>query len=305
MDELRVHLNSVCNLESFSDPGLRSVLREVYPHELVRFGPDYPTGHEYRKDWEVGMAVAALREGGALRPDAEILGIGAGYEPTICHLTRLVRRVFATDLYLGNEHWDESAHVSMLHDPGEHWVGEWNPRRLVVQHMNALELCYEDESFDGVFSSSSIEHFGSAAEVTRSLDEMFRVLKPGGVLSLSTEFRLAGPGPGIAGVLMFDEPQIRELFLDPYDWSPIDPVDLSCSEATLATEQVFGDLLGDLRAHLEGRRFIRFDQLEWSRYPHLVLRDGDRVWTSVHLALRKADDTRRAGPSAVREPQES
>lgn len=32
---------------------------------------------------------------------------------------------------------------------------------------------------------------------------------------------------------------------------------------------------------------IYFHRLEWSRYPHIVQRHGDHVWTSVHLALRK------------------
>ena len=42
------------------------------------------------------------------RPDAEVLGVGAGNEPTVFWLTNHVRRVFATDLYLA-EGWEESA----------------------------------------------------------------------------------------------------------------------------------------------------------------------------------------------------
>ncbi len=284
---MSVHVNSACTLESFSDPELAATIREVFPHEIERRGPRFPSGFEYRKDWEVAIAVLALRRAGILRPDAEVLGVGAGNEPTIFFLTNFVRRVFATDLYFGNEHWDESAHLSMLFDPSEHWVGAWQPRRLVVQHMNALDLHYDDESFDAVFSSSSIEHFGTTDDVHRSLAEMHRVLKPGGVLSISTELRLAGPVPGIAGVLMFDEQQVRELFIDAFDWAPIDEPDLRVTTPTLATEQVFGDLLADLRAHLATRKFIEFHELDWSTYPHIVLRDGDRTWTSFHLALRK------------------
>ena len=91
----------------------------------------------------------------------------------------------------------------MLTDPDLHWPFEWNPRRLVVQHMDALDLRYEDESFDGVFSGSSIEHFGGHAEAERSMDEMFRVLRPGGICAIATEFRLAGPSPGLPGCLLF------------------------------------------------------------------------------------------------------
>ena len=70
--------------------------------------------------------------GGALRPDADILGVGAGNGPTIFWLTSQVHLVFATDLYVGQAAWQESANASMLTDPGIHWPGTWNPRRLVV-----------------------------------------------------------------------------------------------------------------------------------------------------------------------------
>src|SRR5205807_7520612 len=97
--------------------------------------------------WEIAMAVRTLRDLGALTPDAEVLGVGAGNEPTIFWLTRYVRRVFAIDLYVGSKHWKESANASMLTDPGRGCPFDWHPRRLVVQHMNALDLKYENESF--------------------------------------------------------------------------------------------------------------------------------------------------------------
>jgi SAM-dependent methyltransferase len=264
-------------------------MHDVFPHEVERFGDRFPTGAEYRKHWEVAMAVAALSQGGVLHDEADVLGVGAGNEPTIFHLTNLVRRVYATDLYLGNAQWDESANASMLSEPERHWPAEspWNPRRLVVQHMNALDLKYEDESFDAVFSSSSIEHFGSAVEVQKALAEIHRVLKPGGVASISTEFRLAGPTPGMRGTLMFDASEVQQQFIDPFDWTPMSAPDFEISDATLATEQLLTDLSGEVANHVDSRGFIMFHELDWKRYPHIVLRHGDLVWTSVHLALQK------------------
>ncbi len=99
-----------------------------------------------------------------LRDDAEVLGVGAGHEATIYWLTRKVGKVVATDLYRTEDEWSEGdSGADMLTDPGRYWDGPWNPDRLVVKHMNALELEFEDESFDAVFSSSSIEHFGDFA----------------------------------------------------------------------------------------------------------------------------------------------
>jgi SAM-dependent methyltransferase len=281
--------NRVCHLEDFAHPALRGVIRAVFPHDVARFGPEFPAGREYRKHWEVAMAVRTLGDLGVLHDRAQVLGIGAGNEPTIFALTRRVRRVYATDLYLEGGDWRESANTSMLFDPGRHWPSAtpWNPRRLVVQHMNALDLAYEDATFDAIFSSSSIEHFGTPDEVRRSVIEMHRVLKPGGVLSISTEFRLAGPPPGLPGILLFDADDVRTIFLGDRPWEPVDSLDFSLSAATLATAIPFAEAAGDVRRHVETHGCLVFHRLDWSRYPHIVLREGDWLWTSIHLALRK------------------
>lgn len=277
----------VCDLADFQHPELVETIREIFPHDRARFGHGFPVGHEYRKHWEIAMTVRALRAGGALRPDAEVLGVGAGNEPTIFWLTNHVRRVFATDLYLGGA-WGESANTKMLVDPTGEWPGPWNPRRLVVQHMNALDLRYEDASFDAVFSSSSLEHFGEHHDVRRAVDEAFRVLKPGGILALATEYRLAGPSPGIPGVLMFDRDELLDLVVGDRRWSLLDELEVTVSPETLAAIRPEEDALEDLRRHVvahDGR--IAFHELTWSRYPMLALERGPLRWTSVHLALQK------------------
>lgn len=279
-------LCKLCDLHDFARPAIRDTIRAVFPHEVGRFGADYPIGVEYRKHWEVAMAVRALEAGGALHDRAEVLGVGAGNEPTIFYLTTRTRRVFATDLYLQGD-WACSSNASMLTDPGRHWPGRWEPRRLVVQHMNALALNYDHDTFDGIFSSSSVEHFGGHDDVRRSLGEMYRVLKPGGVLSVATEFRLAGPGPGMPGTLLFDEAELRAAVLGGLPWELLGPLDLTLSPETWRTVQPFGAACDDVRRHVAEHGQLAFHRLDWSRYPHIVLREGDLVWTSVHLALRK------------------
>jgi len=187
-----VHHNRVLATRDFSGPDLAPYFADIFPHERTRFGDGWPAGHPYRKYWEVAMAARALDRHGVLHREAEVIGIGAGNEPTLFWLTRHVRRVFATDLYLTPGVWGDFANPAMLGAPGEQWPGAWDRRRLVPQHMDALDLAHQDDSFDAVFSSSSIEHFGDLAAVRTAMGEAFRVLRPGGVLSLSTEFRLAG-----------------------------------------------------------------------------------------------------------------
>jgi SAM-dependent methyltransferase len=279
--------NRACNLEDFEHPELRAIIRDVFAHEIRRFGPEFPRGCEYRKHWEIAMAVRALRDLGALHRGAQVLGIAAGNEPTIFWLTAWVGRVFATDLYLDAGAWTPFAHRSMLADPGAHWPGPWEPRRLVVQHMNALDLMYEDESFDAIFSSSSIEHFGTPDDVRRAAAEMFRVLRPGGILSLSTEFRLEGPPPGLPGMLLLDERDIRDWIIGDLAWAPVSPLDLAVSPATRRREPLLTDYLDRWHQHFCRHGQAVWHQLDFDSYPQLLLRSQDHLFTSVHIALRK------------------
>jgi SAM-dependent methyltransferase len=171
----------------------------------------------------------------------------------------------------------------MLADPGQFWPSQWNPRRLVVQHMNAMDLHYEDASFDAVFSSSSIEHFGGIEDVRRAISEMHRVLTPSGILSLSTEYRISGDGE-LPGTLAFTTSQLQELFQG-FQW--LSPMNTCVSERTRQSEQRFIDAAADVKSHLAEYDMLLFHKLEWFRYPHIVLREGNLLWTSVHLALRK------------------
>jgi SAM-dependent methyltransferase len=282
----------LCELADFSDPELRELIRDVFASDIEYFGePDFPTGREYRKHWEVAMTLRAFRAFGALREDAEVLGVGAGHEATIYWLTRYVGRVIATDLYAEEDVWSETdSGADMLTDPGRYWDSEWNPERLEVRSMSGLDLQFEDESFDAIFSSSSIEHFGPFKDVRRSVEEMYRVLRPGGIVALATEFRIEGPGLGLPGLLRFDEPELRSLLLDGIWWDPASPLDTSISEETLSSPVYSPDAVADTEA---GRR-------SWSQYPHIVLYEGPYRWTSVHVALIKsrlpASEWRRRAP---------
>jgi SAM-dependent methyltransferase len=286
----------LCELADFKDADLRALMRDMAGVGPER--PNYPDGEEHRKPWEVAMSARALRDFGALREDSEILGVGAGSEATIFWLTRHVKRVFATDLYLTEDSWSQSdSGAGMLQAPERETTLDWNPRRLVVQHMNALELRYEDNSFDGIFSSGSIEHFGDLDNIHKSVEEMYRVLRPGGVVALATEFRLAGPPPGLPGTVLFDESELRQVLLDGLDWELASPLDFSISEEAMAAPVDFDSLFevldrGPSIADRVKRRLGRELPPPAIRhlptpYPHIVLRQGEHLWTSVHVAMTK------------------
>ena len=70
-----------CEIEDFAHPDLRDTVREVFHHELARLGPEFPSGREYRKHWEVAMAVRTLRDGGASPPTPRSSASALGTSP--------------------------------------------------------------------------------------------------------------------------------------------------------------------------------------------------------------------------------
>ena len=301
-----ITFNAVCEFEDFAHPELSATIRHVFQHEVAHFTPAFPQGAEYRKYWEVGMSVLALRQLGALRPDANILGVGAGTETTIFYLTNHVGRVFATDLYLGAGRWDQSAPWYMLVSPDRFAPYPFCRERLVVQHMDGRLLDYPDSTFDGIFSSGSIEHFGSMQSIASSAYEMGRVLKPGGVMTVSTEYRISGPvgGDGWDGMRFFSPEALQRYIVDASGLQPVDEFEGDLSEATMSSQRELSFYQRETdRALAKHGRFPRVAEVVWSTYPHLVLSDSGYVFGSVHLTLRKTEqyplvDNAWAKPSA-------
>jgi SAM-dependent methyltransferase len=285
-----LQFNKVVEYEDFADPELVAVMRDVFRHELQHFTPAFPKGAEARKFWEIAMSVRALERFGALRQDADILGVGAGTEATIFYLTNHVRTVHATDLYLAAGDWHEWAAWRMMVSPNRFAPFPYRRDHLVVQHMDGRLLYYPDNAFDGIFSSGSIEHFGNWASIASSAYEMGRVLKPGGVMTVSTEYRLDGPpgGDGWDGLRFMSREDLQHYVIEASGLELVDPLRTAISEATLATKQPQSYYAADLDAHLaKQRRYPRVGEVVLSHYPHLVVTDKRYTYASVHLTLRK------------------
>lgn len=286
-----MRLNKICGLEDFADPELAGVIREVSGYKLACL-PNLPRASEHRKDWEVAMAVLALRRCGALRPDATILGVAAGTEDTVFYLTNHVRQVFSTDRYVGPGDWGPVAPQSMIVEPSAAAPCDFDVNRLVVQHMDARSLRYPDDTFDGVFSSGSIEHVGELIDVANAAYEMGRVLKPGGILTLATELQISGPPGGIGwphATLIFSPADLQRYVVEATGLEPVDDLDTGVSEPTMATRQSLSGAIEDHQARIA--RLGRPGEVDYTcwKFPHVVLEHEGYVFASVHLALRKTD----------------
>src|SRR5262249_13752531 len=210
-------VNTVCEIEDFQQPHLAP----------------YPV---HRKNWEYEQLLHGLEELGAIHSEAIVLSIGAGHEPPVYKLTNHCKQVHATDLYGVSGFAGEESNASMLVNPDQYSPFPYKRRRLVVQYMDALDLRYEDDTFDIVFSLSSIEHFGGIESAKKSLREMGRVCRPGGIVALTTELVINGAlhlsEPNLE---LFTPETLREVLESCRDLSLVHDLPVTVSEETLRT----------------------------------------------------------------------
>ncbi len=239
-------MNKACELEDFDNEELLSCIRTYLPSPS-HAGEQWPRGHEDRKLWEIAMSIiAAQRHVGQGRREVA-LGIGAGKEATTFILTNLFKQVIATDLYGGD--WSSDAPRTMIYEPERFAQGvKWRVERLSVRHMDARDMRMEDGSVDFIYSSSSLEHFGTLDEISAAVREMTRVLRVGGVISLSTELLLTGQQPWLnENTYLFTESVLNEAVIQASHCLQIGGQKCGVSETTLRHETSFIQALSDLR----------------------------------------------------------
>ena len=117
------------------------------------------SGYVHRKDWEWCLGLVAMKKFNKLNGDSIVLGVGSGKEKILFYLASdLVKHLYASDLYLENG-WEE-APVEFLRNPAKFSGQDYNHQKLTVTNMDGTHLDFDSNSFDVVFSFSSIEHFG-------------------------------------------------------------------------------------------------------------------------------------------------
>lgn len=133
----------------------------------------------HRKDWEYVRTVMGLERLCVLKPDAVALSVGSGHEKLLYYLTNKIRKVIGIDLYDPSE-WAREGDYSVLVDPDKFAPFEYRRDHLELRRMNGCKLDFDNETFNFVYSLSSIEHFGGHKKAALAMKEMGRVLKKGG-----------------------------------------------------------------------------------------------------------------------------
>jgi SAM-dependent methyltransferase len=270
----QMRLNTVCNIEDWDDQELREAIRRVLPIFLPQ-NPDFPSGMEHRKHWEFSQLLNGLKRLDILGPSAWVLAVAAGQEQVAFELTNYVRWIFCTDIYGAGDFAKLEADGRILIDPDSVTLAPYNRRRLVVQYMDALDLRYEDGTFDAAYSLSSIEHFGGFSGAVAALREQRRVVKSGGIVALTTELIVNGAPPLEEGNLtLFTPTQIDSLCQQVPGLELVEPIDYSLSERSQEKVISLSDAVRDAQVN------------HYVDYPHIILEYNGRHYTSISLFLR-------------------
>jgi SAM-dependent methyltransferase len=249
-----VQLCELANPAKWDNPDWVAVLRSLgEPPERLSM---------HRKAYESTQMLWGLARLGRITPDARVLSVGAGHEKPLYWLANRVRLVVGTDLYAGEwqSSWAREGDTDVLRRPAEYAPFPYPPERLVLLKMDGRALGFAEATFDAAYSLSSIEHFGGLDGARRAIDEMVRVLRPGGVLALATEYCLTPARHHEA----FQPHEVRAL-IDHPSLRLVQPIDERVYERYEAQPV-------DLRRN-------RFQT------PHMVVRDGEAVFTSVMAFL--------------------
>lgn len=263
----------LCDLQDFEDPELLRWIRDILPERD-------PLAHVERKVWEFAMLAAFLDDVGRLGEDTRALGVGAGDERIVFWLANRIGKVVATDIYGTGDFASGEAEASMLTDPGSHAPFPYRSDRLKVRWMDARELDFPADSFDVVFCVSSIEHFGTGAEVSRAAAEIGRVLRPGGHAAIITDCYVRRHPLNLP-------PLRRRVLADTFTWREIERWIVRGSGLTLM--QPFDAQLSPesfANVHRQ-RRDGSFTPATGAPYPHVILEASRSLFTSVFLALEK------------------
>lgn len=248
----RRSLNRLCDISDWRTGEFLDVLVELREVPFVN-----------RKQWEYAICVWGLEKLGCIRADSAALAVGAGRERVLYYFANRIRRMVATDIYEGMH---GEGNPEMLTHPEKFAPFEYRKDHLEVLRMDGCDLRFDDESFDFVFCLSSIEHFGGRDRIRRSVQEMARVLKVGGVACITTEYILNDT----THEEFFTHDELTEHILTSSPLRLVEPeLDLTISESLL---------LHPVDLDLEKNLHVA---------PHIVLRMGGVVWTSISLFLRR------------------
>ncbi len=281
----RMRLNKLCCIEDWENHQVKEIipkLQDITYYNKCQGILARKPGQIHRKDWEWTLGIIAMKRFGKLNNNNTALGIGAGKELILFYLANHLGHLYATDLYSTKE-WENFAPADFPENPSKYSPFPYNQSALTALRMDGTQLEFPSDSFDIVFSFSSIEHFGGEdySGALESLKEMERVLKPGGIAIVATEYIINNKNPPDLTNQFYNERTIYSHLIDKLDvMKLVEPLDLTISQKTLDK--------GIIDA---------FNAVDWDKSridddfkqtnPYIVIKLGNMLVTSIMLVFQK------------------
>ncbi len=177
-------------------------------------------------------------------------------------------------------HGGGASYLTRTFGPAEYVALDLNPegiRYCQTRHQvanlrfvqgDAMALPFPDGSFDVVVN---VEASHCYPDFRKFMDEAARVLKPGGVAVISTEFKVSGLRDWFCNVQLFDAARLQRVWLDGIGWRLADELDLTLDDT----------------AYIDYERSIHDDAYKLIAHPHIKLDNGEFKWTSINLTFVK------------------
>lgn len=235
--------------------------------------------------WQNAMSLRVFDQFGLFEmPGGLVAGVGAGMGDLAFHLASQGAVVVAADRYLDATPLSVYSPADMLVRP-QGYSNRTYPRGGVIPlHTDPRALALPTGFFDAVYAANVLEHLSSAEEVHAAAAEIGRVLKPGGIASISTEFLIRAPeqatwSPG--NWHLFTPELIESTIVAPSGLAFVDrEYETQPSEVTFAGKRILTDFAEQSRS---------FKDLKAARnlHPNLVMYHDGFLFCSIHITLQK------------------
>ncbi len=266
-----MQFNKVCDEQDWDNEEVRNMMRD---HLYLR--EDFNELRE-RKHWEWAMGLRTLKEYGYLNKNKIALGIGCGHEAFMYALTNHVKLVIGTDIYGSSAFNDDEADDSILREPSRFCDFPYTRENLLIRTMDSTNMDFADNSFDILFSFSSLEHFGKNETIIKSVRDSYRVLKKGGIYVLSVDYLLDPPKEknrdkrkGLAGEL-FAKEDILNLIIDSAGFKVAHEIDFHVKRGKITNVY----------------NFETGESTSGKIHPHIYLSYDNHLFSSLFISLLK------------------